>query len=292
MQWHECRGIERACQCATVMAARKPEADRATEALHDIATPVHAQKHMEDPAAHQKVPLVGDVNTAAHGSYGRARRAEPRAGESLSDAALAKLFPRWYCAVGLHEPWMTPHALRHTHATRLWEDAMRALLRQKRPRISSKVIVDPPLPWRLGQGRATSVEVGSLWNAHREYTRRMEGWQEKLHRAAGAMVLGREKAAKMVSEEREWPVALGHLHALSPERLRCGSSPHAAAVRAAYPPTSAGITQLHTPAVPRPPASELSSGIQRPGIPRLGAQHVSPRALIASPGLIMRASVP
>jgi len=56
-----------------------------------MAAAVHAQKRMADPATHPKVPLVGDVSTAAHGSYGRPRRAEPHAGESLSDAALAKL---------------------------------------------------------------------------------------------------------------------------------------------------------------------------------------------------------
>jgi hypothetical protein len=39
----------------------------------------------------------------------------------------------------------------------------------------------------------------------------MKAWQEKLHRAAGAMILGHKQAAETVSEERKWPVALGHL---------------------------------------------------------------------------------
>jgi hypothetical protein len=47
----------------------------------------------------------------------------------------------------------------------------------------------------------------------------MEEWQEKLHRAADAVVLVHEEAAETVSEERKWPIALGHLHALPPEHL-------------------------------------------------------------------------
>jgi hypothetical protein len=81
-------------------------------------------------------------------------------------------------------------------------------------------MADPPRFWRLGQARAKSVMRGCIRNAHREYISKMEEWQEKLHRAARAVVLGHEKAAETVSEERKWPVALGHLHALPPERLQ------------------------------------------------------------------------
>jgi integrase len=52
--------------------------------------------------------------------------------EPLSYAALVKLFHRACAQAGLQEPWMTPHSLRHTHATRMWEGGMRELTLQKR----------------------------------------------------------------------------------------------------------------------------------------------------------------
>lgn len=60
------------------------------------------------------------------GGKGR-RRLEP-----LSYDALVKLFERHTARLGIREPWVTPHALRHTHATRLWEGGMRELALQKR----------------------------------------------------------------------------------------------------------------------------------------------------------------
>ncbi len=52
--------------------------------------------------------------------------------EPLSYAALVRLFRRHCERLGFHEPWVTPHALRHTHATKMWESGMRELTLQKR----------------------------------------------------------------------------------------------------------------------------------------------------------------
>jgi len=59
---------------------------------------------------------------------GRGKRRE----EPLGYYALVKLFERHCERAGIRDPWVTPHALRHTHATRMWEGGMRELALQKR----------------------------------------------------------------------------------------------------------------------------------------------------------------
>lgn len=56
-----------------------------------------------------------------------ARRCEP-----LSYQALARGFARRLDRLGIRAPDKTPHALRHTHATAMWEGGMRELALQKR----------------------------------------------------------------------------------------------------------------------------------------------------------------
>jgi integrase len=60
------------------------------------------------------------------GGHGK-RRCEP-----LGYHALVKLFERHCERLGIRDPWITPHALRHTHATTLWEGGMRELALMKR----------------------------------------------------------------------------------------------------------------------------------------------------------------
>jgi integrase/recombinase XerD len=55
-----------------------------------------------------------------------------RALQPLSYAALVRGFARACTRAGIRAPGVTPHALRHTHATRMWEAGMRELTLQRR----------------------------------------------------------------------------------------------------------------------------------------------------------------
>jgi integrase/recombinase XerD len=86
------------------------------EALAALSDYVATERPRDSPTSH--VFLVG-------GQGGR--RCEP-----LGYDALVKSFRRRLRRSGLDYGWITPHVLRHTHATRLWEGGMRELALQKR----------------------------------------------------------------------------------------------------------------------------------------------------------------
>lgn len=97
----------------------------------------------------------------------------PRRHEALSYGALVKLFARACARAGIRTPWVTPHALRHTHATRMWEAGMRELSLQRRlghaspdatrvyTRVSDPfVVAEYRRALGLDDGRATASRTG------------------------------------------------------------------------------------------------------------------------------------
>ena len=102
-------------------ARTKSRTERVVD-LHESATLESVSRYvMDERPRDAETPFVFLVG--GHGG----KRYEP-----LSYAALVRLFQRRCDALGIRQPWVTPHALRHTHATRMWEGGMRELSLQKR----------------------------------------------------------------------------------------------------------------------------------------------------------------
>lgn len=101
-------------------AQQKSRRERVVDLWEDRALPATSAYVMHE--------RPGDVETPFVFLVGRG----PRRGQPLSYDALVRSFTRAAQRAGVNSPWMTPHALRHTHATRMFEGGMRELTLMKR----------------------------------------------------------------------------------------------------------------------------------------------------------------
>ncbi len=96
-----------------------------TERVVDLYQPETLQA-VSDYVMHERPTDVDSPYVFLVGGRGTRR------GEPLGYHALVKLFERHCERLQIRDPWVTPHALRHTHATKMWEGGMRELALQKR----------------------------------------------------------------------------------------------------------------------------------------------------------------
>ena len=102
-------------------ARTKSRAERVVD-LHEPETLLAVSAYV----VHERPNVDGSPFLFLAGGHGKTR------GEPLSYAAIAKWFQRRKRAADLTSPWITAHALRHTHATRMWEGGMSELGLQRR----------------------------------------------------------------------------------------------------------------------------------------------------------------
>jgi integrase/recombinase XerD len=107
------------------------------------------------------------------------RRCEP-----LSYAALARLFARAATRAGIREPWVTPHSLRHTHATRMWEGGMRELTLQRR--LGHASVESTRLYTRVADHEVAADYLRAL--GQRNDQDGLNGEQDRAGRVAGAVM--------------------------------------------------------------------------------------------------------
>lgn len=96
-----------------------------TERVVDLVDPETLQT-LSTYVMQERPQNVGSTHVFLVGGS-RANRDQP-----LSYHALVKMFERHCTRLKIRTPWMTPHALRHAHATQMWEGGMRELTLQKR----------------------------------------------------------------------------------------------------------------------------------------------------------------
>jgi integrase/recombinase XerD len=95
---------------------QKSRRDRVVDLLEDRALPALSRYIMRERPAEAETPWVFLV-----GGKGRRRL------EVLGYDAMVRMFARAAARAGVRDAWLTPHSLRHTHATRMFQGGMREL---------------------------------------------------------------------------------------------------------------------------------------------------------------------